>query len=365
MNRTAAVTDPTSLHPELFCLMPRSPLRYRDFRCLPRKMPYGFAFARKIRRRIALPDQTVHAPKTTNLTVYRGFSEYRRSSAKAAFAAFASTILLWAPLALANPTPRAFVGNFIGNDATVENYLSVSGGVDRAQNFESLYLEKAVSSTSSFSLFAGYQRLEQQGEDASLSGFTNLSLGYKHLLLALPATEFLLTINPTLELPVGDRSVSETHPRAGGDVLFQKGFGDLPDALAMLRAAGIEGDAGFESKITGARDDLLNADLELEYSLGYLDANVAPNLVPTFMRNLTPHLDFDYAQYLSAHNNSSAPDFELTPAIAWMNDTFELNLGVQVALNRASSGTGAVAFVWLMGVSYDQLVPALGWNLFK
>ena len=48
-----------------------------------------------------------------------------------------------------------------------------------------------------------------------------------------------------------------------------------------------------------------------------------------------------------------------------MNDTFEVNLGVQVALNRASSGTGAVAFVWLLGVSYDQLVPALGWKLFQ
>ena len=267
--------------------------------------------------------------------------------------------------ARADPPGRSFVGNFIGNDATVENYLSVSGGVDRTQNFESLYLEKTISPDSSFSLFVGYQRLEQQGEDAAVSGFSNLGLGCKHLLVSMPADEFVLTINPTFELPVGDSRVSETHPRAGGDVLFQKGFGDLPEALSMLRPAGIEGDAGFESKVTGARDDLLNADLELEYSLGYLDANVAPGSVPTLIRNLTPHLDFDYAQYLSAHNNSSAPDLELTPAIAWMNDTFEINLGAQIALNRASSGTGAVAFVWLLGVSYDQLLPALGWKPFQ
>ena len=160
------------------------------------------------------------------------------------------------------------------------------------------------------------------------------------------------------------KAVSETHTRAGADLLFQKGFGDLPESLGMLRPAAIEGDAGFESKITGARDDLLNADLELEYTLAYLDANVAPGSVPRALRNFTPHLDFDYAQYLSAHNNSAAPDFELTPAIAWMNDTFEVNLGVQVALTHASSGTGAVAFVWLLGVSYDQLVPALGWMPF-
>ncbi len=258
------------------------------------------------------------------------------------------------------PAPRNFVGNFIGNDATVENYLSVSGGLDRAQNFESLYLEKTISSDASFSLFVGYQRLEQEGEDAALSGFTNLGLGYKHLLLSLPANEFLLTINPTLELPVGDSGVSETHTRAGGEVLFQKGFGDLPESIGLLRPAAIEGDAGFDSKVTGARDDLLSADLELEYSLGYLEANVAANSVATLLRNFTPHLDFDYAQYLSAHNNSSAPDLELTPAIAWMNDTFEINVGAQIALNHASSGTGAVAFVWLLGVSYDQLVPGPG-----
>ena len=287
---------------------------------------------------------------------------YSRAASLAAFGL--ALMLSWSTSARANPQSRLFVGNFIGNDATVENYLSVSGGVDRAQNFESLYLEKTVTSDASFSLFVGYQRLEQQGEDPALTGFTNLGFGYKHLLLSLPADEFILTINPTLELPVGDSSVSETHPRAGGSMLFQKGFGDLPESIGLLRPAGIEGDAGFESKVTGARDDLLNADFEVEYSLGYLDANVASNSVPMLMRHLTPHLDFEYAQYLSAHNNSSAPDFELTPAIAWMNDTFEVNVGAQIALNHASSGTGAVAFVWLLGVSYDQLMPALGWKPF-
>jgi hypothetical protein len=278
----------------------------------------------------------------------------------------ATSILLCAALARADSTPRSFVGNFIGNDATVENYLSVSGSYDRAQNAESLYLEKTVSPKSSFSLFVGYQRLEQEGEQTSASGFTNLGLGYKRVLITLPRHEFVFTVSPTLEVPVGSSSVgSESHPRAGGDVLFQKGFGDLPDSLSMLRPAGIEGDAGWESKVTGARDDLLSADFEVEYSLNYLDANVAPGSVPHALRDLTPHLDFEYAQYLSAHRNSSQPDFELTPGLAWLNSTFEINLGVQVALNRASSGSGAVAFVWLLGVSYDQLVPALGWMPFQ
>ena len=100
--------------------------------------------------------------------------------------AFGIALIFSVGTARADPPSRSFVGNFIGNDATVENYLSVSGGVDRTQDFESLYLEKTISPKSSFSLFVGYQRLEQEGEFTSASGFTNLGLAYKRVLVTLP-----------------------------------------------------------------------------------------------------------------------------------------------------------------------------------
>ena len=162
-----------------------------------------------------------------------------------------ASILLSVSTARADPPSRSFVGNFIGNDATVENYLSVAGAVDKAQDSESLYLEKTISPKSSFSLFVGYQRLEQEGEQTSASGFTNLGLAYKRVLISLPLHEFVFSINPSLELPVGSHSIgSESHPRAGGDLLFQKGFGDLPESLSMLRPAGC---ASLETASKGRR----------------------------------------------------------------------------------------------------------------
>jgi hypothetical protein len=274
-----------------------------------------------------------------------------------------ASVILWVTMAHADPPARSFVGDFIGVDATPDNSVSVGGDLDRTQNSESLYIEKALSPESSFSLFGGYQRLEEEGEDTS--GWSNLSLAYKHTLISIPGHEFLASLSPAVELPVGDRSVgSESHTRAGGDLLAQKGFGDLPDSLWMLRPAALESDLGWESKVTGARDDLVTADLELEYSLFYLDENVG-RYVPPEVRDFTPHLDFDYAQYLSAHRNSSAPDFELTPGLAWMNSVIEINLGVDVAVNHAAASAGAVAFVWNISVEYDQLVPALGWTPFR
>jgi len=273
-------------------------------------------------------------------------------------------IFLSASATRADLPQRALVGNFIGYDALPENYFSISGSVDRTQNGESLYLEKTISSDSSFSLFAGYQRLEQEGE--TTIGFTNLSLAYKHVLISIPEHEFMFSIAPEAELPVGNRTVgSEAHARAGFDLIFAKGFGDVCDSLALLRPAALEGDVGWEGKVSGARDDLVAATAEIEYSLGYLDENVASFSVTHALHNLTPHLDFDYAQYMDAHRNSTAPDFELTPGVAWLNSRFEVNLGVQIALNHASSSSGAVAFVWLVGVSFDQIVPALGWTPFR
>lgn len=271
-----------------------------------------------------------------------------------------STLVAAAASAGATP-PRYSIGNFTGGGASPLNYLEISGGVDRTQNFESLYLEKTISSDASFSLFAGYQRYEQQGDMEAVSGFTNIGLAYKHVLYAIP-DKFTLSLSPMLELPTSSGGIGEeSHPRAGGEGLFEIGFIKLPESLRLLRPAYIEGDAGWDSKVTGARDDQLWSDLTVGYSLQYLEN---ARVIPYLLRHLSPYLEFSYAQYLSAHHNSSIPDFELTPAISWLNDTYEIDLGLQIPVNAGASGAGAVSFVWALGVNYDQVIPALGWNPF-
>src|SRR6266404_4521140 len=105
--------------------------------------------------------------------------QWRSMTRRIALGASCVAILLLAATARADLPQRALVGNFIGYDALPENYLSISGSLDSTQNGESLYFEKTISPNSSFSLFAGYQRLEQEGE--TTTGFTNLSLAYKHV----------------------------------------------------------------------------------------------------------------------------------------------------------------------------------------
>jgi hypothetical protein len=286
-----------------------------------------------------------------------------------AFTAIATVVFVGALIAsprdaLADSFQRVFVGNFIGYSADPVNYFSVSGASSRGVSSASFYLEKAVSKNSSISLLAGIGRLDV--ETGVATGWDNFSFSYKHTISSVPTHEFALALNPLFELPVRTAGAdAESHPRWGIELLAEKGLADLPKSLRALRAAAVEGDVAWETKVTGAREDLVSADAEIEYSIDYFDRYTCPGCAGEELRGFNPHLDLDYDQYPSAHRNISSPVFYLVPALAWLNSDFEINLGTEVALNRGSSSDGSVAFVWLVGVSLDDLVPGAKWTPFN
>jgi hypothetical protein len=286
-----------------------------------------------------------------------------------AFTAIATVLFVGALVtgsrqAFADSFERVFVGNFIGYSADTVNYFSVSGASSRGVSSASFYLEKTLSKNSSISLFAGIERLDV--ETGLATGWDNFSFSYKYKILSVPTHEFALALNPLFELPVRTTEAGgESHPRWGIELLAEKGLADLPKSLRVLRAAAMEGDVAWETKVSGAPDDLVSADAEIEYSVDYFDRYTCPGCAGEELRGFTPHLDLDYDQYTSAHRNISSPVFYLVPALAWLNSTFEINLGTEVALNRGSSSDGSVGFVWLIGVSLDDIVPGAKWIPFN
>jgi hypothetical protein len=285
-----------------------------------------------------------------------------------AFTAIATVLFVGALItgprdAFADSFQRLFVGNFIGYSAEPVNYFSVSGASSGDVSSASFYLEKTLSENSSISLLAGIERLDI--ETGLATSWDNLSFSYKHTIWSVPTHEFALALNPLFELPLHSGADVESHPRWGIELLAEKGLADLPKSLRVLRAAAVEGDVAWETKVTGARDDLVSADAEVEYSIDYFDRYTCPSCAGEKLRGFSPHLDFDYDQYTSAHGNISSPVFYLVPALAWLNSDFEINVGIEVALNRGSSTDGSVGFVWLVGVSLDDLVPGAKWTPFK
>jgi hypothetical protein len=114
-------------------------------------------------------------------------------------------------------------------------------------------------------------------ETGPATGWDNIAFSYKHIIASVRAHEFAAAVSPLFEVPTGTPNTgAESHPRWGIELLAEKGLADLPEPLRALRALAVEGDAAWETKVTGAHNDLISADAEIEYSVDYFDRYTCP-----------------------------------------------------------------------------------------
>ena len=148
--------------------------------------------------------------------------------------------------------------------------------------------------------------------------------------------------------------------------MLGKGFGDLPDrpVLQYLRPFAAQAEVGYAGRVQGPANSDVFANLELEYSVEYLDHFVERLTVGRPLLKLVPYVQFNYAQSFIASRLTTKPDFRLTPGIAYLGDYCELSVGAQVALNGAAPSGDHVAVLGLVEVFYDNIFPVLGWNPF-
>src|SRR5579884_3834197 len=86
-----------------------------------------------------------------------------------------------------------------------------------------------------------------------------------------PAHEAILSAAVESTAPTGVRAAgAEPAWSFKPFLLYGKGAGDLPDALAYLRPLAIQGDAGYEIALDHDRTTALRHDVAIEYSIPYL-----------------------------------------------------------------------------------------------
>jgi hypothetical protein len=131
-----------------------------------------------------------------------------------------------------------------------------------------------------------------------------------------------------------------------------------------FRPFAIQAEVGYAARVQGPANSDTFANLELEYSLQYLNRFVEPTDLRQPLLDLVPYVQFNYSQAFIASRLTTSPDFRLTPGIAYLGDTFEISLGPQIALNGARQSGDRVAVLGLLEIFYDEIFPALGWNPF-
>jgi hypothetical protein len=261
---------------------------------------------------------------------------------------------------------RTFLSPIVGNDAFPDNALSLTSR--RSDYAFSLLpsLEKQLSDSSSLLLTGGWDELKPK-EGPDTSGPRDLSIYFRQSAYVSLAHELEFTVSPFLVVPTGTRRIAdEGFTHLGGELLLGKGLGDLPDrgALDILRPLAIQAEAGCAGRIQGPANSDVFANLEVEYSLSYLDRFVEHIGTDRPWLDLVPYTEFDYSQSLIASRLTTLPDFRLTPGLAYLGDYCEVSLGAQVALNGAAQPGDRVAVIGLIEVFYDEIFPALAWKPF-
>lgn len=262
---------------------------------------------------------------------------------------------------------RSFLSPIVGNDAFPDNAFDLTM---RRSDYEfSLLpeLEKQVSDNSSFLFTGGWARISAGASQQETTGSTDFSIYFRQAIYKSAAHELEFTVSPFLVLPIGNRQIADQgYTHLGGELLLAKGFGGLPDSPSFkyLRPLALQTEVGYADRIQGPANSDVFDNLELEYSLEYLDGFVERLNLARPLVKFVPYVQLNYSQSFIASRLTTKPDFRLTPGLAYMGDCCELSVGVQVVLNGAAASGDRVAVIGLVEVFYDNIFPVLGWNPF-
>jgi hypothetical protein len=187
------------------------------------------------------------------------------------------------------------------------------------------------------SVGVGYSDASPPGE-ARTSGFGNVEITPVVELFRSEEHEAIVTAGFSWEIGgSGSRKVAERFSTYTPEILFGKGFGHLPDSLALLRPFAVTGQVGF--KIAGSRfeSNAVAWGGALEYSLLYLENNVRDQHLGAFAARLTPIVEFAFESPTDAGGGGTTGT--INPGLFWSGQYTQIAVEAVVPLNRNSGDT--------------------------
>jgi hypothetical protein len=193
------------------------------------------------------------------------------------------------------------------------------------------------------------------GKGGATQGFSNLGIGARYQFLTAPEHEAVASFDLGFELGgTGARQVeADRFSAVTPALLFGKGFGDLPEALAYLRPLAVTGMLGgtipFSRKTRSVTIDEATGDVDteiarhpstivygltLQYSLAYLSANVRDVGLSAFARRLVPLVELAFETPVDAPGEVTTGT--VNPGLLWTGQKIQLGLEAIIPVNTAS-----------------------------
>jgi len=153
---------------------------------------------------------------------------------------------------------------------------------------------------------------------------------------------------------IGDRFTTYTP-----EFLFGKGFGDLPDSMALLRPLAVTGVLAYSIPGTSSESKAIEWSGAVEYSLLYLQNNVRDQGFSKFIAHLTPLVEFA----MSSPTDSGGTTGTINPGILWSGQYTQLGVEAVLPVNHASGNN--VGVLMQLHFYVDDIFPhSLGTPIF-
>ncbi|MBV9045865.1 MAG: hypothetical protein JO348_02535 [Alphaproteobacteria bacterium] len=214
---------------------------------------------------------------------------------------------------------------------------------------------KTVVKGFSLSVGAGYENAAHGGP----SGFSNFEITPTWQFLTDPDGEFVASAAFGIEIGgSGASTVAEPFSTYTPRLLFGKGFGGLPDSMALLRPLAITGVVGYAIPGDGAEPNTVEWGGAIEYSLRYLQTNVRDQGFSQFVAQLTPVVEFDFRSPDNAGTTGT-----INPGLIWSGQQVQLAAEAVIPVNSASGNT--VGAMLQLHFYMDDIFPhSLGTPIF-
>ena len=210
------------------------------------------------------------------------------------------------------------------------------------------------------SIGTGYVDARPPG-DTPATGFGNLEISPALEIFRDPKSETIFTLGVDWEVGgTGSKAVADSRSTFTPTFKYGKGFGDLPDSLALLRPLAITGTVGYA--IPGSAE---SKSIEwaggVEYSFLYLQNNVRDQGFSNFIAHLTPVVEYAFSSPVQAGGGGTTGT--INPGLIWSGQEEQLAVEAMIPINRASgSGIGVIAQLHFY---IDDLFPhSLGTPIF-
>jgi hypothetical protein len=192
----------------------------------------------------------------------------------------------------------------------------------------------------SLSFGGGYINAHPPG-DARTTGWENLEITPTWQFITDADSEFVASAAMSFEIGgSGSAAVADKFTTYTAKILFGKGFGDLPDSMALLRPFALTGVIGYAIPGTSTASKSIEWSGAFEYSLLYLQNNVRDQGFSNWVARLTPVVEYSFSSPTDAGGGGTTGTID--PGLIWSGQYIQLAAEAVIPVNHASGDSVGV-----------------------